>query len=493
MYDYKNVQSRSLTYRPTRNMVKSLSHQSTDCKSSHPSNQAQCLQPPCASGLATGKPSLSQIIVPIRPDGIPKISKQTAFPSAGIAALTSPLSSSMKPKITTKSPVRYQISKAPEKYLIPDKNALLTRTPSSIASSVPGLSYAQKPQSSTASSLRSFQPSIQSSVPPSSAASTSAPYLATSITKYPSSTISPTSDGTLESAYYYNYAISDSPSIGTLPTSLVSVAPLMPPTNSIPSSQPIVASLAPDVTQSVSPTVKIATLASQKSNKPSQRSETPEVLSPPVVLIPVAKISSFPDVIMRPTIGPEVILSPTVNLGATEPKSQNRKSQTSPKFMLPSSPSLYISQFPQNAIFFTQGPLTQPLSMPPSRNKPGSATFTTFSSVPQISQRVSTTPLSYILNSKSPSLVNQPSKTYSIKPVAVVTTSPMQNAQKSSILPSKSLRANQDGQVGLKAPSSVQSLFNFVPSKSAAPSIKQKSPNSYSGGGGYLRTNHDPI
>jgi hypothetical protein len=77
--------------------------------------------------------------------------------------------------------------------------------------------------------------------------------------------------------------------------------------------------------------------------------------------------------------------------------------------------------------------------------------------------------------------------------VSIATTSPTLNAQKRFILPIKNSGAIQDSRVGEKAPTLGQPLLRFVPSKSAAPSVKQKQPGVYSGGGGYLRSNHDPV
>ena len=271
MYDYNNMQTSSRTYRPIRKSSDSQSRQSVNCPSSYPLNRAQCLQPPCGSWQATGKPSLTKSFVPVRPDGIPKLSGKSALPSTkqtknpevspalpvGIVALTPPLSSSMKPNIVIKPPFRYQSPKSPDKYLISPSNAPSTSAPVSIASYAPEPFFTRLPQSSIASSLRSFQPSLQTTTPP------------LPVVNYPSSTMSPTSDVTGEITYYYNYATSSSPSIDILPITLVPMAPLLPPSTALPSLQPPLATSAPVISQSASPTDNVVSLASQKTSSPS--------------------------------------------------------------------------------------------------------------------------------------------------------------------------------------------------------------------------------
>jgi hypothetical protein len=340
------MQTSSRTHRPIRKSSDSQSRQSVDCPSSYPLNRAQCLQPPCGSWQATGKPSLAKSFVPVRPDGIPKLSSKSALPStkqtkktevspalpAGKVALTPPLSSSMKPYIVTKPPFRYQSSKSPDKYRISPSNAPSTSAPVSIASYAPELFFTRLPQSSIASSLRSFQPSLQTTTLP------------LPVVNYPSSTISPTSDVTGEIIYYYNYATSSSPSIDILPINLVPMAPLLPLSTALPSLQPPLATSAPVISQSASPTVNVVALASQKTSFPSnnalQRTETPS---------------------------PKVILSPIEILRTTKPRPVM-------KFDLPSSPSLSQAPLRQRFPKSTQ-------SAPPSKNVPGMISFTTLQNI----------------------------------------------------------------------------------------------------------------
>ena len=537
----KNRHLGSLTHRPARLAIESPSRQLIDCQSSPPSNRALCLRQPCTSGQATGRPSLSQLFAPVTSDGIQKTSKKTTLPSgeqavklkttpapsAGIAALSPPLSS----KIVAKPSLHYQSSEAPVKHLIPLKNVLSTRAPTNIASSTPIISNTHEPCLSTASSLRSSQPSIQSTA----LTSTLAPSLVANSIEYPSSTISTilgTRNRTEESAYYYDYTITYSPSTRTLSSSFAPLVSLLAPPTLTPLLKPAVTSSAPEATQTASPTVKVVTLASQINNLPNidtpqamitlspqslrqtksyepaqrktmaplsridmpvQRLGTPEFLSAPLTMPPVAKIPSIPSVIMRPIVAPEVIPSPTKYSGNLEPKPQDFTPHSTAKFMLPTSPSTFISDFPQESKIvnvFSKAPLTKlkvAQSTPPSNNKPKFVSFSTFSNMPQTISRASTTPISYILNTESPSV------SPSIIPVAAVTVSPTQSAPMSSIFPSKNSRAYQDGQVGVKPPPLGQSLFNFVQSKSAAPFAKQKAPVIYGGGGGYLRTNQDLV
>lgn len=533
---HKKKRLGSPTHRPARHAIESLSRQLIDCQSSPPSNRARCLRQPCTSGQGTGKPSLSQLFAPVTSDGILKTSKKTAFPSgvqavklktspapsAGIAALSPPLS----PKIVAKPSSQYQSSKVPVKHLMPLKNALSTPAPANIASSTPIISDTQEPCLSTVSSLRSSQPSILSTV----LTSTSAPSLVANSVEYPSSTILGTSNRADESTYYYDYTITYSPSTGTLSSPFVPIVSLLDPPTLTPLLKPMVASSAPEALQTTSPTVKIVTLASQISKVPNidapqamitlspqslrqtksyepvqtktmvpfsetdmpvERLGTPEFLLAPLTMPPVAKIPSTPSLIMRPTVAPEVFPLPTGYPGKLQPKPQGFTPHSTPKFMLPTSPSIFVSEFPQESKFvndLSEAPLTKPKlaqSTPPSNYKPKFVSFSTFSNMPQTISRASTTPLSYILNTESPSI------TRSIIPVAEVTVSPSQSAQMRSIFPSKNSLAYQDGQVGVKSPPFGQSLFNFVQSKPAAPFAKQKSPVVYGGGGGYLRTNQD--
>ena len=346
----------SRTYRPIQKSSDSQSRQSVNCPSSYPSNPAQCLQPPCGSWQATGKPSLAKSFVPVRPDGISTMSGKSALPStkqtrkpevgpAGIVALTPPLSSSMKPDIVTKPPFRNQSSRSPDKNLITPSNASPTSAPVSMVSYAPELSFTRLPQSTLASSLKSFQPSIQTTTPP------------LPVVSYPLATMSPTSDVTGEITYNYNYATSSSPSIDILPVTLVPMAPLLPPSTASPSLQPPLATSSPVISQSASPTVNVVTLASQRTSSPSndapQRTDTPT---------------------------PKVTLPPIEDLKTSKPRPVM-------KFELPSGPSL--SQAPQRQPF---PKLRQ--SAPPSKIMPGMMSFTTFTYVLQIFTGASTTPVS---------------------------------------------------------------------------------------------------
>jgi hypothetical protein len=185
-----------------------------------------------------------------------------------------------------------------------------------------------------------IKPSIQTTTPPLSVASTLAPSDITNIMNYPTSTISPTSVVTGEITYYYNYATTSSPSIDILPITLVPIATLLPPSTVLPSLQPPLATSAPVISQSASPTVNVVTLASQKTSSPSK--DAPQQTDTP---------------------SPKVILSPIEILRTTKPRPVM-------KFELPSSPSL------------SQVPLRQPFpksaqSAPPSKNAPGMMSFTT--------------------------------------------------------------------------------------------------------------------